>query len=108
MRLFVAVDLDDEVREAVGRLIRRIGSEMRDDPSLRVSWVAPERLHLTLHFLAEVDATTAARLIEGLAAPIDLMSFDLAVGGVGTFSSRGRPNVIWLGLTEGRELLIEL
>jgi RNA 2',3'-cyclic 3'-phosphodiesterase len=108
MRLFVAVDLDDQVREEVGRLIRRIRSEMRDDSSLKISWVAPDRLHLTLHFVGEVEESTAARLVEGIAAPIDLTAFDLTFGAVGTFSSRGRPNVIWLGVADGRLPLIEL
>jgi 2'-5' RNA ligase len=108
VRLFVAVDLDDDVRRDVGRVIQRLRSETRDDRVLRISWVAPERLHLTLHFLGEVNDPTAARVVESMAPPIDLRAFNLAFGEVGTFSSRGRPNVIWLGITEGRAPLIEL
>jgi 2'-5' RNA ligase len=108
MRLFVAVDLDDDVREEVRTLIARMRSEVRDDRSPRITWVAPEHLHLTLHFLGNVDGETAARLAMHVASPIDLPAFRVVFGGVGTFSSRGRPKVIWLGVAEGREPLIEL
>jgi RNA 2',3'-cyclic 3'-phosphodiesterase len=108
MRLFIAVDLDDGVRGEVRRLIARMRPEVRDDRSPRITWVAPERLHLTLHFLGNVDGETAARLATHVGSPIDLAAFRVVFGGVGTFSSRGRPNVIWLGVVEGREPLIEL
>jgi RNA 2',3'-cyclic 3'-phosphodiesterase len=108
MRLFVAVDLDDGVRREVGNLIRHMRSEARDDRSLRISWVAPDQLHLTLHFLANVDVEMGARIAESVAAPIDLPAFRIAFGDAGTFPSRGRPNVIWLGVSQGRAPLIDL
>jgi RNA 2',3'-cyclic 3'-phosphodiesterase len=108
MRLFVAVDLDDGVRRAVGRLIARMRKTIDDPGSLRIAWVAPERLHLTLHFLANVDAEMGARIAESVAAPIDLPPFHIAFGDAGTFSSRGIPNVLWLGLREGVRPLIAL
>ena len=108
MRLFVAVDLDDRLRHEVARLIARMRSEARDERSSRIAWVAPDRLHLTLHFLGDVEGETAAQLAERVAAPIDLPPFQVAFGDVGTFSSRGRTNVIWLGVRRGRDPLIEL
>ena len=54
MRLFVAVDLDDRLRHEVARLIARMRSEARDERSSRIAWVAPDRLHLTLHFIGPV------------------------------------------------------
>jgi RNA 2',3'-cyclic 3'-phosphodiesterase len=107
MRVFVAVDLDDDVRREVGELIARVRATMAGR-SGRISWVAPERLHLTLHFLGNVDSATAARVAETVAEPIDLPAFRIAFEGIGTFPSRGRPNVIWLGVGRGRESLAEL
>jgi 2'-5' RNA ligase len=108
MRLFVAVDLDEVVRREVGDLIHGMRVRARDGRSTRITWVVPERLHLTLHFLGEVEPEAAARLAERVAAPIDLPAFRVVFGGVGTFSARGRPNVIWLGVRKGREPLIAL
>jgi RNA 2',3'-cyclic 3'-phosphodiesterase len=108
MRLFVAVDLDDRVRRGVERLIGRMRAETRDGRAFRIFWVAPERLHLTLHFLGNVTDEIAARLVESVAAPIDLPAFHVVFGGMRTFSSRRRPNVIWLDIVEGKAPLIEL
>jgi RNA 2',3'-cyclic 3'-phosphodiesterase len=108
MRVFIAVDLDERARDEVGSLIRRLQSEARDEPSLRVSWVAPEQLHLTLHFLGDVDAAAVARLADRIAQPIELPVFALRFGNIGSFATRGRPNVIWLSVSEGSAPLIEL
>jgi 2'-5' RNA ligase len=108
MRVFVAVDLDEGVRGDVRSLIVRMRSEIRDERSSRITWAAPERLHLTLHFIGNVEGEMAERLAKTVASPIDLPAFRVVFGGVGAFSSRRRPNVIWLGVTEGREPLSEL
>jgi RNA 2',3'-cyclic 3'-phosphodiesterase len=108
MRLFVAVDLDAGARREVGRLIARMRSETRDERSRRISWVSSHHLHLTLHFLGNTTDEIADRLVAAIAAPIDLPAFEIVFGGVGTFPSRGRPNVIWLGIAEGKASLVEL
>ena len=58
-RLFVAIDLPDEVAAQVERLC--IGL-----PAIR--WVEPEQLHLTLRFIGEVEAPTFYDLGEALGA----------------------------------------
>lgn len=108
MRLFVAVDLDERARDEVGSLIRHLRSEARDEPSLRVSWVPPEQLHLTLHFLGNVDDAAVAGLADRIAQPIELPAFTVRLGNGGSFATRGRPHVIWLGVSEGSPPLIEL
>jgi len=105
MRLFVAIDLDDEARRAIGGLIARMRTKAADTLSSRIAWVAPDRIHLTLHFFADVDAETAFRIAESVAAPIDRQAFRIAFAGIGTFSSRGVAKVIWLGVRDGAEPL---
>ena len=108
MRLFVAVDLDDGVRVAVSRLIARMRSRAAETGRTRIGWVAPHRLHLTLHFLAHVDEIDGARIAAAVSRPIELPSFDVAFGGVGTFPPGSRARVIWLGVREGAESLVKL
>ena len=108
MRLFVAVDLDDEVRREVGGVIARMRGSIVDSRVAGVSWVAPELLHLTLHFLGSVESVIAPRIAEAVAERIDLAAFRVTFEGLGTFPPRGRPTVIWLGVGQGRESLIEL
>lgn len=88
MRLFIAIELPDEVKRLLGRL-------RSDIPGAR--WVPLEQLHLTLAFLGEVDEATMKRLRGELAA-IQAPGFDLRFGGTGCFPDRRRPRVIWVGL----------
>jgi 2'-5' RNA ligase len=109
VRLFVAVDLDDAGRAAVDRLIARVRSSNAPIAKTRIaSWVPAERLHLTLQFLANVEAADAARIAEAVGRPIELPAFDIAFGGLGTFPKGSRARVIWLGVREGIEALVKL
>jgi len=65
-RLFIALDLPDELREGISAW----GREELRDPALRV--VAPESLHLTLAFLghlAEKEIGPLAKIVGALRAP---------------------------------------
>lgn len=106
MRLFVAVDLDPALRRRVADLIGRARSAAGDRH--RLAWVAADRLHLTLHFLGEVAPEAAARAASVLEAPYRTGPFDLGLGGFGRFPARGRPRVIWIGVTRGGDGLAAL
>jgi RNA 2',3'-cyclic 3'-phosphodiesterase len=109
MRLFVAVELDEQVRQNAGRLARDLGREIdRAGGGGRISWVAPANLHLTLRFLGEVAPALAAQLAGRLAAPFDQPAFDVHVSGVGVFPPVGAPRVIWLGIVDGASALVAL
>ena len=105
-RLFVAVDIDPRVRDAVGR----ISAEVRErvDPRLKLSWVKPDRMHLTLHFFGDAQQSDEERISRALAEPIPHRPFDLTFAGLGTFPERGSPRVLWLGIGRGAEALGEL
>ncbi len=94
MRLFVAADLNPEVRARLAGL----QDELRGLP-LRVSWARPEGIHLTLKFLGEVPPDRRAAIETALRpAGLGIPPFRLEAEGVGTFPERGLPRVIWVGL----------
>jgi 2'-5' RNA ligase len=99
MRMFVAIDLDDTIKQFAVALrppVRQLlGAAFR--------FVNPQQLHLTLVFMADAPPE---RVVPALDAPIDMPPFDLAVGGLGVFPPRGAPRVLWLGLTEGAREVI--
>jgi len=97
MRLFIAIELPDDLKAALGGL--RV-----DVPGAR--WVPPEQLHLTLAFLGEVEEKTAGELGERLAL-IHTPPFQLCFSGTGCFPNRHRPRVLWAGL-EPHPLLMNL
>lgn len=93
MRLFVAVDLPDDLRSALGRLedrLRRGGG---------VRWVPPGNIHLTLRFLGEVSPDRVGEIGVLLsAAAARHRPFTLTARGLGAFPSLRRPRVIWVGI----------
>jgi 2'-5' RNA ligase len=97
-RLFIAVDLNEETRAQIASITVRLKA---DTPDVRITWVHPDRLHLTLEFLGNADAGIEQKAMAALAQPIPLAPFDLVFNGLGWFPPRGSPRVLWLGITQG-------
>jgi 2'-5' RNA ligase len=100
----VAIDLDDRARAAlagaVGALRLRLESAGGCPPSA-VKWVETRQLHLTLHFLGEIDDRRVPAIVRALEDPLPMAPVDLGFGGWGVFPSRGAPRVVWAGVTHG-------
>jgi 2'-5' RNA ligase len=100
MRLFVAVDLPDEARQAIAvrqKLWAGPLSKSRDGLKL----VEPSRMHLTLLFIGEAREGSVLAIVESMNAPASMAPFDVTFGGVGVFPPRGAPRVLWIGITDG-------
>lgn len=80
MRLFVALDLPQEVKVRLAAMCGGI-------PGVR--WVPPENYHLTLRFIGEVPGYMAEELDIAL-ANIRAKPFELSLSGLGTFEKAGR------------------
>jgi 2'-5' RNA ligase len=95
LRLFVAIELPGEVREALGRLqheLQRRGLE-------KLRWVRPESIHLTLKFLGETPVEKMPVLQAALMDAVKRTGVhELALGKLGTFGG-SRPRVVWVDLT---------
>lgn len=104
MRLFLALDLPDDV---VRHLARRVDQASRLPPALR--WVAPEQWHITLAFYGEVESSKVDDLTERLSrASRRTSAFHLTIGEPGRFGSARRARVVWMGVAEGRDQLATL
>ncbi|MCM2356922.1 MAG: RNA 2',3'-cyclic phosphodiesterase [Geobacteraceae bacterium] len=97
MRLFVAIDLPEEVKNGVAGLCGGL-------PEAR--WVPMEQFHLTLRFIGEVDEA-GFRAIKVALAGVQAPPFPLALKGIGHFPPGRHPRVLWVGL-EGSAPLLEL
>lgn len=94
-RLFVAVDLDDSVREVLGAL----QDELRRPGLTGLRWVRPEGVHLTLKFLGETPVTKIGEIEQALAGAAQAVAaHTLSLGKLGTFGGRQSPRVLWLDL----------
>jgi 2'-5' RNA ligase len=90
-RLFVAVDLDSELRAAIATMCTGVHN---------ARWVKPTQLHITLRFLGEV-AVDAVPDVRGRLSGVKAPAFHLSLHGVGVFPEAGgrqRPRVLWLGI----------
>jgi 2'-5' RNA ligase len=108
MRLFIALDLNDDARAAIGAEQTRLAAALRGTSRSSIRWVRPDHMHLTLVFLGEVDEARAEAVIEETRRDVALPPFDLMLAGAGVFPPRGAPNVLWIGVTAGAETAIAL
>lgn len=95
LRLFVAVELPEEVRQALGVAIDKL--KRQNVNGLR--WVATEGIHLTLKFLGNVEASRVGELQTTLASAASGYSpFLLHMAKGGVFPNANGPRVAWVGL----------
>ena len=94
-RLFVAVELPDEIRAALAAL----QDELRRHVPEGLRWVRPEGIHLTLKFLGETPAERLSAIQQALEQAAGASRpHTLSLGGLGTFGSGSRPQVLWIAL----------
>lgn len=94
-RLFVAVNLTNEIKDALSGLATRVGKHLDG----RVSWVHRDNYHITLKFLGPVDINAVAELDEALkTAARGVPPFGFDVEGLGCFPNPNRAKVLWAGL----------
>lgn len=91
MRLFVAIDLPEALKQQLSALTTRIDG---------VRWTETANLHLTLRFIGDVPQDTADA-IQAALSDVQSSPFSLQLNGVGTFPANPRksPRIIWAGLT---------
>lgn len=94
-RLFIAIDLPGHVRHTLGRLLL--------DPQRGVRPVPTGQMHLTLHFLGDVENDRREQLVAALHR-LREAPFAIAIRGAGTFPPRGRPSVLWAGVADSASL----
>jgi RNA 2',3'-cyclic 3'-phosphodiesterase len=98
MRLFVALDIDDAIRNRIARFldgVREFASDAR--------WARPESLHVTLKFIGEKneeEVETIKVALETIAAD----RFEMNFRGYGFFPSARSPRVFWIGIESGATL----
>jgi 2'-5' RNA ligase len=96
VRTFIAIEIDDGIRERLGRAQQGLRGQ-----GPKVKWVDPAKVHLTLKFLGEIEEGA----VEGVAAAMGravagMAPFEMTVGGLGAFPPRGAPRVVWAGVAD--------
>ena len=106
IRAFLAVELSQELRDKVGalqqELKRRVESEIK--PDVRISWVQPAKIHLTIKFLGDMDEQVIDPLLGAIEqAIVSQPSVIMPLERLGAFPRPQNPRVLWVGPSENWE-----
>ena len=108
MRLFIAIDIDAEMKKCLAGLSKKLIEETGICSRKAAKWIPAESMHITVKFLGEVegdDVMEVCRVVESVAERME--GFELELDRVGSFGGRSA-RVLWVGGGRGSEALNEL
>ncbi len=92
MRLFVAIDIPEEVKVGLRALVDRLR------PLAKLTWSPIENLHITTKFIGEWPEPRLAEVETVLRAVRPPGAIRIAVRGLGWFPNARNPRVFWAGI----------
>jgi len=95
IRLFVAIELPDDLRERMALMQAGLPG---------ANWVDPDNFHVTLRFIGETAENRLEEIDERL-AEIAAPPFDLSLAGVGSFARGRELTSLWIGLDRSEPLM---
>src|SRR6185503_16681783 len=98
MRIFIALDIPEQVRAALTSYMERARALA---PEAR--WARVEGLHVTLKFIGHVDDAAVEKIKAALSA-IKAEPFEVKFAGVGFFPNPNAGRVFWAGVDGGDSL----
>jgi 2'-5' RNA ligase len=98
MRIFIALDIPEEIRARLREYIERVRSLSPDAP-----WVRPESLHVTLKFIGEATDARVAE-VKNVLKQIKAQPFAVKFADVGFFPNHTSGRVFWAGVDGGEAL----
>ncbi len=103
-RVFVAVEVAPQVRSRAADLIQRLQAS-----EAKVSWVAPQNLHVSMKFLGDQTDDELATICQAVQhAAVGVPAFEFTCCGAGAFPNLQRPRTLWIGVREGAEQMQQL
>jgi|Deesub1362A_J573_1020465.scaffolds.fasta_scaffold01029_3 2'-5' RNA ligase len=101
MRSFIAVDIKNSALVGILDELAQLKAGLK--------LVEPQNLHLTLKFLGEVGEDMVGDIYDAMIKAFSPFSpFEVSLRGVGVFPSLRYIRVIWVGIEENKEKLIEM
>ena len=95
VRLFVACEIPDDVKETIGEVIEGL----RQKSGSAVRWIKPDGVHVTLKFLGEVPTKKLPAIKLAIQeAVVGHSPFELEFSTIGTFGGREGLRIMWVGI----------
>jgi RNA 2',3'-cyclic 3'-phosphodiesterase len=99
VRLFVALEIPEEIRAAIAAF----GRELKPlDDSWK--WTRAENLHVTLKFLGEIPSGKLESVRQALRGVPGEWPIEVKFSGLGFFPNERRPRVLWVGMKAPQSL----
>jgi 2'-5' RNA ligase len=98
MRIFIALDIDDSIRERIARFVEGVTGFAPD-----ARWARPESLHITLKFIGEQPEPAVEQITRSLNT-ITGSAAEIYFRGYGFFPSVKSARVFWVGMEAGPQL----
>jgi RNA 2',3'-cyclic 3'-phosphodiesterase len=92
MRLFLALDIPDAIRDRIARFLEGVAGFAPD-----VRWAKPESLHVTLKFIGEQPDSAVEQIKQALST-IESSAPEIHFRGYGFFPTAKSARVFWIGL----------
>ena len=99
MRLFVALDIPEDIRSSLAALVSKLRPACQD-----ARWARIQGLHVTLKFIGETSSEKAVEIKTALAAIPSLAPIPIHFHGLGFFPNARRPRVLWAGVEADLQL----
>jgi 2'-5' RNA ligase len=104
MRAFIAFELPPEITRLAADLQAQLQRQ-----GLKMRWVRPGNIHLTLRFLGEIPSEQSTAVAQAMgAAVVGSAPIQLSAQGMGVFPGLRKPRVLWIGLGGEAERLGQL
>lgn len=105
LRLFVAIELDSDLLQALGDLQMQLRKRGLDG----LRWTRSEGIHLTLKFLGETPEARVPAIVEAVTkGAAGHRKQTLSLGKLGTFGGGRNPRVLWVDLEGDLDALAAL
>jgi len=98
MRIFIAFDIDDAIRERLQLFMDGVRGFAPD-----ARWVRPESLHVTLKFIGNKSIEEVEEIKQALTR-IPSGATEISFRGYGFFPTAKAPRVFWVGVEAGPQL----
>ena len=105
MRLFVSVDLPEELADSIAD----VQAEFAEASGL--DFTDPEQAHVTMKFLGDTPERRLEAVIDALETAVDeadVEPFEATYEGLGVFPSMDYISVLWLGVSDGADEFVRL
>lgn len=111
IRAFVAVEPSASLRQALAKAQADLRARLQNavGREVRIQWVRPDSIHLTLKFLGDIPKERLADIQAALVRAAGRhVRFSVKTEGLGVFPDLRAPRVLWVGVTGDGQALARL